>query len=357
MGANMASGITMSNQHIDFLSQLLLSPDRSQTFPAAELESCLGLAHKHHVVVRWLQLLPQTPVGQDPNVAAWAKAALVEEQARIANALPFLESICAEFYNQGCDITVIKSLDHWPDLGSDLDLYSNARPKDVIRIMKDCFNAEVAERSWGDRLAGKWNFNIPGLPESVEVHVGRLGQTGEHVNWADAIPRHSVRVQRAQYAFRVASPEHRLMICTLQRMYRHFYFRLSDIVDTAQLLETSVVDFTRLRAYSETAGIWKGVATYLTIISDYVERYRGEDVALPPAVRATAAFGGEKLTFGREFLRIPIVPESVALYTTELRTLAQQGELKQTFRLSLLPYLAVAAAVGQKLTGSDKGIW
>jgi len=118
-----------------------------------------------------------------------------------------------------------------------------------------------------------------------------------------------------------------------------------------------VVDFARLREYSESSGIWKGVATYLVLVSDYVKRYRGEAVALPTEVRNSATFGGEKLTFARDFLRVPIVPESVSLYTTELRTLAQQGELKETFRLSLLPYLAVAAAVGQKLTGSDKGIW
>ena len=164
----MASDATMSNQHINFLSQLLLSPDHSQYFPAAELQDCLNLAHKNHVVVRWLQVLPQTPAGQDPKIMNWARTALAEEQARIAHALSFLDAICTEFYSQGCDITVIKSLDHWPDLGSDLDLYSNAQPKDVIRIMKERFNAEVAERSWGDRLAGKWNFNVPGLPESVE---------------------------------------------------------------------------------------------------------------------------------------------------------------------------------------------
>jgi len=82
-----------------------------------------------------------------------------------------------------------------------------------------------------------------------------------------------------------------------------------------------------------------------------VKRYRGEGVTLPPTVRAASAFGGEKLSFGREFLRIPIVPESVELYTTELTTLARHGELRETFRLSLLPYLAVAAAVGQKTHG------
>src|ERR1041385_9223665 len=262
----MASDAT-SNQHINFLSHLLLSPDRSQSFPVAELQDCLYLAHKNHVVVRWLQILPQTPVGQDPKIATWAQTALAEEQARIANALSSLDAICTEFYSQGCDITVIKSLDHWPDLGSDLDLYTNVQPKDVIRIMRDRFKAEVAERSWGDRLAGKWNFNIPGLPESVEIHVGRLGQTGEHVDWADGIPRRAVAVQRAQYGFRVASPEDRLMISTLQRMYRHFYFRLCDIVDSAQLMESGITDFMRLKSYSESPGIWKGVATYLVILN------------------------------------------------------------------------------------------
>lgn len=353
----MSSAAATSNQHMEFLSQLLLSSDRSPDFLAAELEGCLSLAHKNHVIVRWLQILPETSLGQDPKVADWAQNALTEERARIAHALPFLEAICKEFANKGCAITVIKSLDHWPDLGSDLDLYSNGKPKDVIRIMRESFNAEVAERSWGDRLAGKWNFNIPGLPESVEIHVGRLGQTGEHVGWTDGIPRRAVHVQRAQYQFRVASPEDRLMISTLQRMYRHFYFRLCDIVDSTKLIESSVVDFTRLREYSESSGIWKGVATYLVLVSDYVKRYRGEEVALPAVVRESATFGGDKLTFARDFLRVPIVPQSVSLYTTELRTLAQQGELKETFRLSLLPYLAVAAAVGQKLTGSDKGIW
>jgi len=74
----MASETTTS---IEFLSQLLLSDDRSQAFPASELEECLRLAHKHHVVVRWLQLLPETSVGQDPKVAEWAKTALTQEQA------------------------------------------------------------------------------------------------------------------------------------------------------------------------------------------------------------------------------------------------------------------------------------
>jgi hypothetical protein len=45
------------------------------------------------------------------------------------------------------------------------------------------------------------------------------------------------------------------------------------------------------------------------------------------------------------------------LYASELTTLLLKGDFRNSFRLSLLPGLATAAAVEQKLTGSDKGIW
>jgi hypothetical protein len=42
---------------------------------------------------------------------------------------------------------VIKSLDHWPDLGSDLDLYTDGNSADVIRIMSETFDAALHPRS------------------------------------------------------------------------------------------------------------------------------------------------------------------------------------------------------------------
>src|SRR6266496_180679 len=353
----MSSASPIATEPIAYLSRFLLSPETPPFLSPEEFKACLPLAHRHHVVMRWLRGLSGTESGQNAAVAEWTQSALAEEETRIVRALGFLEAICDELSRRGCEVTVIKSLDHWTDLGSDLDLYSNAPSRHVIRAMKEGFKAELAPRSWGDRLAGKWNFIVPGLAEAVEVHVGRLVQTGEHVSWAAGIPSRAVRVQRAHCAFRAAAPEDRLMISTLQRMYRHFYFRLCDILDSAQLIESVVVDFARLRRYSQEAGIWSGVATYLVIVSDYTEAYGRESLALPPSVRMASAFGGEQLSFKRGFLRVPIIPHSVALYTREWGTLARRGELPETLRLSLLPYLAAAAALGEKLTGRDKGIW
>jgi len=294
---------------------------------------------------------------QDYNFVIGITQTLNAEHARIANALSILEQICDTCQSEGCDVVVIKSLDHWPDLGNDLDLFTTAPAEDVVRILLRYFNARVAERSWGDRLANKWNFILPGLPELVEFHVGRLGQTGEQVGLAKHLSRHATLAHVGKRSFRVPAAEDRLIVSTLQRMYRHFYFRLCDIVDTAELVEAGAVDFEQLRATASAAGLWEGTATFLSIVSDYVGAHRVKGLVLPSFVRLAARFGGDQLSFKNGFLRVPIMPHSVKLFVSELRRLAFSGDVRGTARLSLFPGLAAAAAIGYKLTGDDKGIW
>jgi hypothetical protein len=293
----------------------------------------------------------------DDARAEWTSDALSAERARIKNATSFLHEICVAIEEEGHDVTVIKSLDHWPDLGSDLDLYTNADSEKVSELMRRRFHARIAPRSWGDRLARKWNFVIPGLPEAVEIHMGRLGQTGEQVYLASRLAGRARSVQIDDQTFRVPAVSDRLMISTLQRMYRHFYFRLCDILDSGGLIEAKMIDYADLRASAKAADIWEGVATYLVIVSDYVKKYRGKGLDLPQFVTAAARFGGDRVYYAKEFLRVPIMPQSASLYGSQLGGMLRKRELHNSARLGLLPWLATAAVVGQKLTGSDKGIW
>ncbi|HTU49532.1 MAG TPA: hypothetical protein VMF56_03005 [Acidobacteriaceae bacterium] len=362
----------ISSKSMATLSRLLLSKHAGdvsvQSNPALsseiigisrdEFADLVTLANSNHVVVRGFEIaLKIFQDAQDGTRVEWTEAALAAERARIKDAIPFLHAICSAFEEQGLDITVIKSLDHWPDLGSDLDLYSNAPPEQVASLMKRRFQAELAARSWGDRLACKWNFLIPGLRESVEIHVGRLGQTGEQITLANRLMGRTRLIRIEDYSFRVTSPSDRLMISTLQRMYRHFYFRLCDVVDSAALVESGAVDYDDLRYSATACGIWEGVATYLAIVSDYMKQYRGTGLDLPRFVRESSKFGGEEIFFRKDFLRVPIMPQSASLYGTQLTGLLRKRELHSSARLSLLPWLATAAAVGQKITGSDKDIW
>lgn len=362
----------ISSASMDTLSRLLLSKHAGDVSAQSnealsskmigisreEFDDLVTLANSNHVVVRGLEIARKIfRDAQDSMRAEWTEAALTEERARIHAAIPFLHAICAGFQDEGLEIAVIKSLDHWPDLGSDLDLYTNASPEQVVQLMKRRFQAELAARSWGDRLAGKWNFLIPGLKESVEIHVRRLGQTGEQITLAGRLMGRTRLIRIQDHSFRVTSPSDRLMISTLQRMYRHFYFRLCDVVDSAALVESGALDYEDLRYSATACGIWEGVATYLMIVSDYVKQYRGTGLDLPRFVKESSKFGGEEIFFRKDFLRVPIMPQSASLYGTQLTGLLRKRELHSSARLSLLPWLATAAAVGQKITGSDKDIW
>jgi hypothetical protein len=350
-----------SNDLLDLLSRLMFSEATGNALPVLsrkEFEEMVSLASSHHVVMRSMNTLRgRMATAHDYERYEWAIGAMEHERARIDNAVSFLREICRTLTSGGCDAIVIKSLDHLPDLGSDLDLYTNAQPAKVIHLMTCNFNAQVATRSWGDRLANKWNFIVPGLPELVEIHMGRLGQTGELIGFANTLSDRSRSLQFGNHSFQVPAAEDRLMICTLQRMYRHFYARLCDIADTAKLLETDLIDYDDLQSAAQESGIWEGVATFLTIVSDYVHKYRGRGIVLPSSVRSAARFGANEVRFGKGFLRVPILPHSARLYASEWTTLVLNGQLRSTARLSLLPCLATAAALGQKITGSDKGIW
>src|SRR5262249_38637731 len=177
--------------------------------------------------------------------------------------------------DSGCPICVIKSLDHWPDLGSDLDLYTSGSPGQVGRIMRQKLQAQEEPRSWGDKLANKWNFRVPGLSELVEVHVRYLGQTGEQELMARRVLERKVTTTVNGHSFPVQAAEERILISTLQRMYRHFYFRLCDMADMAALVSNETLDFAELRHGAELGSIWPGVASFLVIVSEYAKRYGG----------------------------------------------------------------------------------
>ncbi len=321
-----------------------------------ERSDFLRLANTHHVTIRALQVLEQLAIASNnSSVAGWCRDALLTERSRINHAVKRLAPVCEALEAAGASVTVIKSLDHWPDLGSDLDLYTTGERSTVIRVMWETFHARLEPRSWGDRLANKWNFSIPGLPELVEIHVGYLGQTGEHRAMARRVIERRVARNVNGHLFRVPAPEERVIISTLQRMYRHFYFRLCDMADFAMLLRNRAIDFAELRKTAHIGGIWPGVATFLLLVSEYAKSFGGT-APVPDEVIASAYSQEVRVYLGGNFLRVPRVP-AAGLYGLQLVHAGRKVDLRAMTRLPLLPPLAISALIAYKLTGSDKGIW
>jgi hypothetical protein len=321
-----------------------------------QFSELLKLADMHHVGVRALSVVQKLAAQQNKQrIHDWCDTALRAERARIWKAVEWLYAIVQALEVNGCPVSVIKSLDHWPDLGSDLDLYTSGAPEQVVRVMQEKVKAHLEPRSWGDRLANKWNFQVPGLNELIEIHVRYLGQTGEQKLMAARVLERGVTRTVNGRSFRVPAPEERILISTLQRMYRHFYFRLCDIADIAALVGSGVVDFAEVRRGAEIGGIWPGAASFLVIVARYVEQYGGF-LPLPSELVEAACSPDLRVQFRGNFLRVPMRP-AAGLYGAQLLTAGRHGDFRAISRLPLLPPLAVSALVAYRLTGSDKGVW
>src|SRR5215467_5601469 len=140
-----------STRNLELLSELVLAPEPFQragspNISELDLPELESLASSNHVIVRAFtplqQLLQREARGHEAESIG---NILRKEQQRIDHALVFLEQICLTLEEAGCPAIVIKSLDHWPDLGSDLDLYSSADPKQVVDVMKSAFQAKIED--------------------------------------------------------------------------------------------------------------------------------------------------------------------------------------------------------------------
>src|ERR1700740_2721040 len=124
-----------SERHFRLLSQLVLAHDSADTssrladaarnMSRDEFDALVRLSTKNHVIIRALDRWRGTVQAENKALADPLESALEEENTRIKRALEFLQRIWAAFEGAGCPVTVIKSLDHWPDLGSDLDHYTD----------------------------------------------------------------------------------------------------------------------------------------------------------------------------------------------------------------------------------------
>jgi hypothetical protein len=355
------------------LGTLLLSqPAQDQggdTWVARELEYISNLnreqfrdllkqAETQRVLRRTLEVFKRklTLSGKGP-IAELVDRVLWEEQKRVESALAQLQQIVSRFEQRNHPIVVMKTLDHWPDTGSDLDLLVTADDREVCRIFEDDFQASRQPQSWGDRLAHKFNFRIPGLRELVEVHVGCLGQTGEQKPLVVGALSRREKEQYGRFSLPVPVAEDRIVIAALQRMYRHYYIRLTDIVNVFNLLAGRRIDFDRLQAIAEVGSVWPGVATLLTIVCQHGARYGGPSITLPQNVTTAAKFNSARTYLDRSFVRVPLLPEATTLFLRQLAGNGRKHNFRAMLRLGLLPVLATAAYVSFRVTGNDKGVW
>jgi hypothetical protein len=331
--------------------------ERVRCLPSKNLEALIGRATSQRVLRRLLEILkPHFPLDRE-DASLLLETTLHAERERSQNLMTMLDRIVGAFHGRGYPVLVMKTLDHWPDTGSDVDLLASGADQEVCNVLEHDFGAERQAQSWGDRLAHKFNFTVPGLGELVEIHIGCLGQTGEQEKLAEGVLSRRIEQPFGNSVLPVPIPEDRIIIATLQRMYRHYYIRLTDIINIFGAVGRGAVDFERLQGLATESAIWPGVATLLTVICQHGVRFGGEPVNLPDFVGTATRFDAYRTYVDRKFVRVPLMPEAANLYMLQLAQNGRRRNLRAVARLSLLPLLATAAFVSFRFTGNDKGIW
>jgi hypothetical protein len=351
---------------LDLMCELGLRPEKGREAIAGlsqwderRLISFFDLLRKHHMILRALNPLQQAATdARLYHVQEAAQAAISAERQRIRASLECLRAICDEFESGGCPVVLFKTLDHWPDFGTDLDLCTIGDERWILDLIVKKFHARRVVRSLGDHLAHKWSFNLGGGPTEVEIHINRLGQAGEHVELARRFINRRRYIELDGYPIPVPAPEERVIAAALQRMYRHLYFRVCDIVNLSALIQSRELCYSELKSIAEECGIWPGVAACLKIVSDYVKPYVDDPLDLPPEVNAAA----EDINLTRLFIRdgffhVPLVPYGARLFLRQFAHALRSGDVAVTARLSLLPPLASVAGVAYAVTGSSGRVW
>ncbi len=80
-------------------------------------------------------------------------------------------------------------------------------------------------------------------------------------------------------------------------------------------------------------------------------------IDLPDEVTRAASFHADRTYLGKNFVRVPLMPEAAQLFFRQLAGNGRNHNFAAMARLSLLPVLATAAFVSFRITGNDKGIW
>lgn len=326
----------------DAILRALLENSVSRHELAAEVRSLGRLlpqaARQGVVTVRLAELLRLAGVDVPRELAD----AAAMEKIRISESLDLMGRISAICRRRGERFVFTKAFQHLPDMGHDVDLLTEGSAIDCDFAAE--LGAVSESGSLSNAVAGKRSYSIPGAGSPLEVHGGRLGQVGEHVELARLVLDRGTDRAVGPLILRGPSREDGLLIQVVQRMYCHFSLRLSDIVHARNLLTGEELDWNRIEKDARQAGILEGVRTHLSILRSILRgvgvEFRAPNQVIGPA---PAAFQQEGLNFILSRWSI-----GGRLYARKLAQDLARSDAESAGRLMMLPVIA-AVSIGRDI--------
>lgn len=291
----------------------------------------LALCQQNLIVLRSLAALEANGVSLGGEATAWQE----KERSRIEQGLATIEKIGGHFDRADLPFMVIKTGDHFPDQGHDIDLLLKDGGATAERIMRDELGASPLDRSVSEVLSAKSNWRCG--PTTVEMHVGRLGQVGEHRRLAEELFSHPQQARIGPLDAWVPSAEGRMILAMLQRIYRHFNFRICDVINVASLVEDKTLNWENLWRLCRESGIGYGVGLGIAMVADRLSSL-GDDLPLPAGgpIPRPCPF---PISFRRGYYRFSLRGVVPGVFARQVGGSVRQGAILQSSRLAFLGFL------------------
>lgn len=264
----------------------------------------------------------------------------VEERARVNLALKAMSNISAICEESKIRFIFTKALQHYPDMGHDIDLLVLAG-KESDGIIGSRTPIRPSVKSLFNITAGKTSYTLDDYDNMpLEIHHGRMGHLGEHKHYPVAVIANKKSEHVSGSYISTPSREDRLIICVIQRMYGHLYLRVSDILAIVSIAADKNLDWDYVKKTSRRMGIYAGLKRMLCHVSSIYKNFAGEELKLPhelsgkSRILKTQARSNEiyTLSFRRDVAMVYCSKTIHDIWTLNVYSL---------FKLALLPLLTL----------------
>jgi hypothetical protein len=267
--------------------------------------------------------------------------AVERERQRVAHALRMIRMIDQNCSRHGIAHLFPKALQHYPDMGHDVDLLVHTESTAVDRLVLGELSAVGRPRALRDRLAGTTSYRIGDSPLTLDILHGRVGVLGEHRRLATLLVQNRRCAYVAEMALDIPSPELQVVLQGLQKVSGASSLRLADVLSTIAAARGGWLDWNDLARTARQAGVYAPVCCYLAYVNQIHEEHFGQPLLPPSVQRRVWTRGWGRVVFRDGLYRFPHRLVHRRLHATSLASALLSGDWGAAARLCCLHLLAV----------------
>jgi hypothetical protein len=263
------------------------------------------------------------------------------ESNRVGSTLRTAADLQAFCERHGTPVVFPKALQHYPDMGHDVDLWMLESASVFDPQLCRAFDATAAPRGVFDRVAGTRVYTLATCPSPLEIHHGGVGHLGEHRGYlVEVLARRRQQVADGM-SIAVPSDEDQLIIQAMQRMFTHFSVRVSDVHLTAGLVG-GALDWAYIQDVCRRFGLTRALSMWVSLARQLWEDAVGR--AFPAEAIQAAGSTPVSLTSRGHLWRIGVLATAPRLYGGLALHALRWSQWRTLGRLAAIP--AAVAACG-----------